>query len=354
MKKVNHLITKLGISYPIIQAPMAGVTSPELVSTVSNAGGLGNIAAGYLSATDTREFIHKVKNQTDKLFGINLFVPEDASATDTELNRAVEILDFCKEDLQLEAIEVLDLNIGNEFHKQIEVVLEERLKVCSFTFGIPKASIIKELQENGVFVVGTATSVEEAIAIENAGMDAVVLQGVEAGGHRGAFIGEGGFIGLMSLIPQATDMISIPIIGAGGIMDGRGILAAEILGAKAVQMGTAFLTTKESGAHHLHKEAILNAEETDLQFTRAFSGKAARGIKNKFMSKLENNTADLLGYPLQNSLTKKIRSEAAKQNNKDYMSMWAGQSPRLSMDEHAEELIKMIVEEYKTIKSEVI
>lgn len=349
---MNNLLSDLKIKFPIFQAPMAGITTPELVAAVSNSGGLGNIGAGYLSAKETRECIQNVKKLTNKPFGINLFVPEQNTVSSNQINRAIQLLDFCKDDLRLDEIEMPSFEGMNDFDKQVEVIVEERVPVCSFTFGIPNEDVIKTLKNKGIFVIGTATNVKEAEAVEKSGMDAVVAQGSEAGGHRGTFLDSESYIGLMSLLPQAVDHVSIPVIGAGGIMDGRGVLAALYLGAHAVQMGTAFLTTKESGANPLHKEAILTGTEEDLQITRAFSGKSARGMNNKFIIALKKHEHELLTYPYQNSLTKKIRSEAAKQNNKEYMSLWGGQSPRLSKNIAAHELIETIMQDCNKISGQ--
>ena len=346
---MTNLMNKLKIEYPIFQAPMAGVTTSKLVSAVSNAGGLGNIGAGYLSAAETRVFIKEVKQLTKQPFGINLFVPEHHSVSQDEIRQSRQLLAFCLDDLHLNEIDMPSTELSADFDQQLEVVIEQGVRVCSFTFGIPSEKVIKKLQHNGVFVIGTATNVKEAQSIEQAGMDAVVVQGSEAGGHRGTFLDNESYIGLMSLIPQVVDHTSIPVISAGGIMDGRGVRASLCLGAQAAQLGTAFLTTKESGAHPLHKESILGAAEEDVQITRAFSGKSARGINNKFMTTMKIHENDLPAYPYQNSLTKEIRREAAKQQNKDYMSLWSGQSPRLSRDITVHELMDEIVQDYQSM-----
>lgn len=345
---MNELVEKLGISYPIIQAPMAGVTTPELVAAVSEAGGLGSIGAGYLTGEETKTFIRAVKARTHKPFGINVFVPEEREVSKEEIKKACERLSFCLSDLQLEENDLSVSRPIDNYDEQIEVILEERVPVCSFTFGMPEESVIRQLKDKDIIVIGTATSVQEAKVIEQAGMDAVVVQGSEAGGHRGSFDNES-YIGLMSLIPQVADYVSIPVIGAGGIMDGRGVMAALCLGAQAAQLGTAFLTTKESGADVLHKQAILQANEEDAVVTRAFSGKSARGIQNKFIVSLEDDK-DVLPYPYQHYLTSDIRSEAKKQGNKEYMSLWSGQSPRLSRDLTAEQLIRQLIKEAQLTK----
>ncbi|WP_235846538.1 NAD(P)H-dependent flavin oxidoreductase [Neobacillus drentensis] len=233
------------------------------------------------------------------------------------------------------------------FTEQIKVVMEENVPICSFTFGIPSKEVIAELKQANIIQMGTATTVREAVENELAGMDIVVVQGSEAGGHRGNFIdgNQESLVGLMSLIPQVVDNVSIPVISAGGIMDGRGLMASICLGAKGVQMGTAFLTCLESGAHKVHKEAILNANEDHTVLTRSFSGKWARGIKNKFILEMQKNEKLLPDFPVQNTLTQDIRKSSATQNNQEFMSLWSGQSPRLAKNQTVESLIKSIIGE---------
>ena len=202
-------------------------------------------------------------------------------------------------------------------------------------------------------MVGTATSVEEAKANESAGMDAIIAQGSEAGGHRGSFTVTSGehtpLVGTMSLIPQIVDNISIPVIAAGGIMDGRGVVASMVLGAEAVQMGTAFLTSEESGASTLYKNAIQQSKETDTVITKAFTGKPARGIDNEFIHKMESYADDIPDYPIQNQLTNSIRKTAADLGKEQWTHLWSGQSPRLSQPNSAAQLIADIVQETERI-----
>lgn len=339
-------IKLLGIKYPIIQAPMAGgITTSQLVAAVSNAGGLGMIGAGYMKPEEIKKRIREVENLTSKPFGINLFVPEENQIIDDELSAANEVLQHYRRELNIESPQFTQKK-EDHYEKQLSTILEEGVPICSFTFGIPSVKTIKELKARNIIVIGTATTVQEAVEIENKGLDAVVAQGSEAGGHRGTFMSDpkDSMIGLMSLVPQIQDHVSIPIIAAGGIMDDRGVMASFCLGAQAVQMGTAFLTCIESGAHPLHKEAIFNSKENDTVLTRAFSGKYARGISNRFTREMEDHQHQLLDYPLQNTLTKDIRRAAAEQNNPEFMSLWSGQSPRLSKKQTVQELIENIMD----------
>lgn len=352
----NEVTELLQITYPIIQAPMAGgVTTSTLVAAVSNHGGLGMIGAGYMNPVQTRKQMKEVRQFTSNNFGINLFVPNEYNASTHEIESANHFLQPIRDQLNISIEEDLPLHTYEKtveiFNEQIDVVIEERVPVCSFTFGLPSKEVIHRLKENKIIVIGTATTVREAIEVEKMGLDVVVVQGCEAGGHRGNFINDfqESLIGLMSLVPQVVDNVSIPVIAAGGIMDGRGLMASICLGAKAVQMGTAFLTCKESGAHQLHKEAILLSKEDETVLTRSFSGKWARGIRNKFISEMREHESLFPDYPIQNTLTQAIRKTSASQNNKEFMSLWSGQTPRLAKNQTVEMLMKNIIAEAKGI-----
>ncbi|EQB37631.1 MULTISPECIES: NAD(P)H-dependent flavin oxidoreductase [Virgibacillus] len=337
----SEITKKLGVQYPIIQAGMAGgVTTPELVAAVSNSGALGTLGAGYMTPETMQQAIKQIKQLTDQPFAVNLFIPEIPNVDTEAINQANEWLRPYREALQLTKPEVKQPSSSN-YEKQLEILLQEGVPICSFTFGVPDKETIQKLKQHHLLLIGTATTVQEAMINEVNGMDMVVMQGSEAGGHRGTFLGEfeDAMIGTMALVPQAVDQVSIPVIAAGGIMDGRGILAALTLGAQAVQMGTAFLTCLESGAKKQHKEAILHTTEEQPVITSAFSGKPARGIKNQFITKMAAYEEDLPSYPIQNALTKEIRREAANQNRPEWMHLWSGQGPRLSRQQAAGEMI---------------
>lgn len=212
------------------------------------------------------------------------------------------------------------------FEEQMKVILAQDIAVFSFTFGILEEKYLQALRKKSVIIIGTATNLDEAKQLAAAGCDAVVAQGYEAGGHRGTFTEDysHALLGLMAFIPKLADEINLPIIAAGGIMDARGIKASLALGAAAVQMGTAFLTCKESGASEIYKQSLLGAQGNQTQLTTAFSGKLARAIENEFMLELETNEF-IPSYPAQHYLTKDIRAAAAKLNNPEFISAWAGQ-----------------------------
>lgn len=341
----NKVTQNLNIKYPIIQAGMAGgITTPELVAAVSNAGGLGTLGAGYMTPDQLRSSILKVKQLTNKPFGVNLFIPEIQDVSEEEIEKANEWLWPFREQLNISEIPKVKKTTESIFEKQIEIIMEEQVPVCSFTFGIPSKETVQQLKKRKIVMIGTATTVQEAIANEENGMDMVVVQGSEAGGHRGTFMGsfEDAMIGTMALVPQTVDHVEIPVIAAGGIMDGRGVLAALVLGAQAVQMGTAFVTSLESGVTKSHKEAILNSNEEQTVVTSTFSGKPARGIRNEFILKMMKHEKELPKYPIQNTLTTSIRREASKQKRTEWMSLWCGQNSRSSQYQSASETISDI------------
>ncbi|GAB3049026.1 NAD(P)H-dependent flavin oxidoreductase [Virgibacillus ainsalahensis] len=349
----NEITELLEIKYPIIQAPMAGgITTSTLVSEVSNSGGLGMIGVGGMPSNQMREQIREVKQLTSNNFGINLFVPGEFTTSDSEIEETTKLLDplFRKLDIQQNEVDLPSSKRNYEsFQEKVEIIAEERVPVCSFIFGIPPKEVITKLKGNGIIVIGTATTVHEAVEIENAGLDAVVVQGSEAGGHRGTFAGEveESLIGLMSLLPQAANHVTIPIIAAGGIMDGRGLAASLCLGAKGVQMGTAFLTTIESGAHPLHKEAILDTSKEQTVLTRSFTGKFARAIKNSFVSDLQKHEGVFPDFPIHRVLAQPIVKASQSQNNPEYMLLLSGQSPGLAKHETVQTLMANMITEAK-------
>lgn len=250
---------------PIIQAPMAGgVSTPELAAAVSNAGGLGFLAGGYQTAEMMRTEIHKLRTLTDRPFGVNVFVPGETTVDEETLSRYRAVL-------ATEA-ERLGATVGepkwddDDWEAKLDVLLKERVPVVSFTFGCPETAVITALQKAGAFVIVTVTSVEEAQIAAEAGANALCVQGAEAGGHRASFRNDPEKDEVLTLFPLLADVhasVRLPLVAAGGIMDGYGIAAALQAGASAVQLGTAFLRCPESGAHPLHKQALVDPRFTE-------------------------------------------------------------------------------------------
>ena len=329
----TSLTKRLGMTYPIIQAPLAGGgDTPALVAAVSEAGGLGFIGAAYLTPEQIAEASREVRTRTSKPFGINLFAPLPGFDAPRDPKPALERVAPFFAELGLPP-PVVPVRAPDSFNEQLAAALESGASVFSFTLGILPKDAIEAIKGCGMFLIGTATTVEEAVTLEKAEVDAVVTQGSEAGGHRATFCADfdSGMVGTISLVPQVVDAVTVPVIASGGIMDGRGIAAALALGACGVQMGTAFLTCEEAGVPEVYKKAILKAREDETRLTRAFSGRPARGIVNRFMTEFERSDASdsILPFPLQNTLTRPLRNAAAKQGRAEFLSLWAGQGVRV-------------------------
>jgi len=320
------LLKLLGIEHPIIQGPMGGGPStPELVAAVSNAGGLGSLGAAYLTPDQITDAIRRIRALTSRPFNVNLFAGGWSTDQAFDHGPMLEVLGEVHEKLGLPA-PAAPTPVPDPFPAQLEAVLDARPPIFSFTFGIPDRDAISRLKARGIVIVGTATTVEEARRLEQAGVDAVVAQGSEAGAHRGTFLDsfEASMVPTLDLVPATTNEVRIPVIASGGLMDGRDIVSALHAGALAAQLGTAFLACPESGASDAYKRAILAAKEDTTVVTRAFSGRPARGLRNAFMASVDGKEI-ILPYPLQNALTRPMRTAAAQQGLADYLSLWAGQ-----------------------------
>lgn len=336
----------LGIQSPVIQAPMAGgTTTPELVSAVTNAGGLGSIGAGYMPPEALAKAIEQTRALTTGPFAVNLFIPESYRVDDEAINRANEQMAPYRRELNIE-LPAPPVDYARDFDAQLDVIIDARIPVFSFTFGRLTADQMGRLKQADIRVVGTATTIEEALVLEGDGVDAIVAQGADAGGHRGTFLApvEQSMIGTFSLVPQMADAVSVPVIASGGIMDARGVRAALALGAQGVQMGSAFLVCEESGAKSAHKAALVSRRYPDTALTRAFSGKAARGLRNRYIDDMVSTQDNLPDYPVQNAWTKDIRAAAAAADQADLMSLWAGQAFRLARSESVAELMARLTD----------
>jgi len=350
------LTERLGIQHPIIQAPMAGGgDTPALVAALCEAGALGSVGATYLTPQQILQTCAAVRARTERPFGINLFVPEESLPDDIATGVAIARVAPFYEELGLPRPEPPS-SVARDFDGQLDAALNGGASVFSFTFGMLPSSAREQVKARGLMLAGTATTVEEAIALERAGIDIVVAQGSEAGGHRGTFAGpidavafERGMIGTLALVPQIVDAVRVPVIASGGIMDGRGIAAALALGAVGAQLGTAFLTCEEAGVPDVYKQAVLDAHEEQTRITRAFSGRPARGIVNRFMGEVEApwwpQELSVLPFPLQNTLTRPLRAAAAKQGRAEFLSLWAGQGVRMARRMKAADLVAALVEE---------
>lgn len=341
---------RLGIRYPIIQGPFGGgMSSPALAAVVSNAGGLGSYGAQGQPPSRITALIAEIRALTSSPFAINLWV-----STDDEGAERVTRADY---DAALQPLMPFFTTLGTEppafplrgwerFDAQVRALLDARPPVFSFIFGIPPADVLQECTRRGIVTIGTATTPEEAIAIERAGVDVLVATGFEAGGHRASFLrsAEASLTGTFALVPQVADAVEIPVIAAGGIADGRGIAAALTLGADGVQIGTAFLACDESNAAPVHKQALLDASQARLtSLTRSFTGRLARGLRNTLFDALDTAQGPRLPYPLQGYLVNSLREEAVRQGRADLLVLWAGQSTPLLRHRRAAELFEALV-----------
>lgn len=335
------------ISVPIIQAPMAGgVSTPALAAAVSNAGGLGFLAGGYKTAEEMRKEIAAVREMTDKPFGVNVFVPSEEDVDEKALLRYRQVLE--------KEAERFGAQLGeakwddDDWEAKLAVLYEEKVPVVSFTFGCPSPDIIAKLKDNGSFVIVTVTSTEEALIAKQAGANALCVQGSEAGGHRASFRNNAASHendSLLVLLPQIREAANIPLVAAGGIMSGRDIAAVLAAGACAAQLGTAFLRCPESGANPLHKNALVDPQFSATAVTRAFTGRPARGLVNRFL--IEYDKLALAAYPHIHHMTKQLRKAAAQANDPQAMSLWAGQGYRLAKDMPAGEIVQLLMKELR-------
>jgi nitronate monooxygenase len=345
-------------AHPVVQAPMAGGAScPQLAAAVADAGGLGFLAAGYKTPEAMYEEIKQLRALTDRPFGVNLFVPQPASADPC----AVEVY---REQLAGEATwyatELGDPGQGTDdaFEGKLAVLLSDPVAVVSFTFGCPPRRIFEWLAGVGTFTVVTVTSPDEARAAEAAGANAVCVQGVEAGGHQGTHHddpqddGTGAGLGLLSLVTQVREAVALPLVAAGGLVRGGQIAAVLAAGADAAQFGTAFLVCPESGAHPLHKQAMTSPLFTRTALTRAFSGRPARGLVNRFLS--EHGPYAPAAYPQVHHLTSPLRKAAAKAGDPQGMALWAGQGHRLVREMPAGRLVELLVAELEQARGPAV
>lgn len=342
---------RLGLTYPIVQGPFGrGSSSARLAAAVSNRGGLGSFGANDLAPADVFNTAVEIRKLTSKPFSLNLWVSTfdegGDSLDDASYAQLLKILAPYYRELGVTPPPKPNETPRN-FPDQVAALLEARPPAFSFVFGIPAPDILKECRKREIVTIGGAATVDEAVALEAAGVDMVVASGFESGGHRTSFLrpSDESLIGGFSLIPQIADAVDVPVIAAGGIADGRGVAAALVLGADAAQIGTAFLACAESGAHPLHREALFQEPARHTALTRAFTGRLARGIANRFAGEMKSHTAELAPYPAQGWALAPLRAAALAQGRTDLINLWAGQSASLVRHRTADELFAALVRE---------
>jgi nitronate monooxygenase len=330
----------LGIELPILQAPMARAATPELAAAVSDVGGLGALGSAMLAPDELRRQAAAVRDITDRPFQLNFFCHARPEFDAAQATRARDHFKAVYEELGLgEPPEPAAPQIAFDADR-LEAVLEIRPPVVSFHFGLPAADALAALRDIGTRVLGSATTVAEARRLEQSGVDAVVAQGAEAGGHRGSFLVEGddGPVGTLALVPQVADAVDVPVVAAGGIGDARQLAAVLALGAGAAQIGTAFLPCPETGLPALYRERLAQAEAEGTTITRAISGRPARALRNRVTEELRG----VLPYPAQLSLTLPLLEASPDEDPAAFQPIFAGQSAGLARPAPAGELTRAL------------
>ena len=355
----NRLTAKLGIDYPVIQGPLGGLSSQKLTAAVSNFGGLGSFGAHGLTPEAIKVAIAEIRCLTSKPFAMNLWVSmEDEGARtsgENAFNRSLAPLTTHLAALGAPRPTFKPYSPAR-FEDQARVLLDAKVPVFSFIFGIPPREILEECRAKNIVTIGTATTPEEGAALQEAGVDAIVGSGFEAGGHRGSFLraAEDSLTGTLSLVPQIIDNVDVPVIAAGGIGDARGVVAALALGAEGVQMGTVFLACEESGASLLHRQALRGKKAGHTALTKGFTGRLARGIHNRLLQELNQEGTSVLPYPLQRSLVRNLAIPAEASGRSDLLPLWAGQSANLSTCTDVSGFLTSLVEEISEIAGPII
>jgi len=350
----TDLTELLGIEHPIIQAPMAGSATPALAAAVSNAGGLGSLGLGTTPVQDLKTRVDALRSATNRPFNLNFFAhpapKEDAEVVAETRARLAPLY----EELGLgEVPATASVPFGTFDADRLSVLLELKPAVASFHFGLPAPEMLEQVKAAGCRVLCSASNVAEARALDAAGVDAVIAQGWEAGGHRGSFevTFEDEGVGTMALVPQVVDAVGVPVIAAGGIADGRGIAAAFALGASGVQLGSAFLSCPEAQVSDVHRKALREANDRDTRFTRAFSGRPARGMNNRYIEAMAARRTRYPDFPTMYAFSNPLRQASAARGDTDFEYLLYGQAAALNRELPAAELVRTLVEEAQEILS---
>ncbi len=342
---------RLGIAHPIVQGPFGGgLSTVALASTVSNLGGLGSFGAHMLPPEKIAETVDALRGSTTQPFAVNLWVSDHDPGGDhllpAERDRITALFAPYFAELGIPQ-PGLPARFHPSFGAQVEALLEARPPVFSFVFGIPEPRILEECRRRHIVTVGAATSIAEARALDDAGVDAIVATGAEAGGHRPSFLArsEDSLMGTMALVPLVVDRVRVPVIAAGGIADRRGVHAVLALGAGAAQIGTAFLACSESGATEGHRSLLFSDASERTVLTRAFTGRLARGLVNRWTTELGPRTSELAPFPAQSWFVSQLRAAAIAAGRTDLLSLWAGQIAPNLQHHTATRLMNALLEE---------
>ena len=355
MWPANELTERLGLNWPIIQAPMAGATTPELAAAVSNAGGLGSLGLATIPADAGGEQIAAFGELSGGPLNANFFChenPVDVDMTGREMRIRLQRWYF---ESGLGEVPPPSVPFGTFGWEHVEQIRAHHPAVVSFHFGLPAEDLLAAVRATGCQIWSSATTVEEARWLAQRGVDAVIAQGTEAGGHRGTFLGADPDQqpGLFALIPQVASAVDLPVIAAGGIVDGRTIAAALVLGASAVQIGTAFLRCPEASVHPRHRAALAGATDNGTRLTRLFSGKPARGLVNRYMDTYRDAEHLVAPFPAQLSIYGPLVQNADDDEIADLLPLWSGQAASLTRELPAAELLAMLAAETDEVLGKV-
>ncbi|MBS0847993.1 nitronate monooxygenase [Citrobacter sp. JGM124] len=353
----NILCDRLNIDYPIIQAPMAGVSTPELAAAVSNAGALGSVSVGASLPWQAEAMIKKTQQLTRYPFSVNVFCHEHPRRNPQQEKAWIaqfrDIFSYYGAEMPGELSEIYQSFHDNA--SMLEVLLSTAPAAVSFHFGIPSKTVIKSFSDRGILTFATATNIQEALLIESAGIDFIVAQGIEAGGHRGVFnVRENDHqLSTVTLVQAIKRVSSLPVIGAGGIMDGAGIASMLKLGTVGVQMGTAFILCPESSANEAYRQALKSENASRTLMTSVISGRPARCISNDFCKLARHLTSNNIpSYPLTYALGKSLAIAAAAKGDHGFGAHWAGQGASLAREMAASDMITTLVKEWREARSE--
>lgn len=344
----QRLLTLLDIALPIIQAPMAGANGSAMVVAVCNAGGLGSLPCAMLDAANARKEIQAIREGTNRPFNLNFFCHTPAADDPVRDANWKQRLEGYYKELGLDPKASAPAVNRAPFNEEMcRVVEETRPEVVSFHFGLPDTSLLDRVRAAGCRIISSATTVAEARWLEDKGCDAIIAQGNEAGGHRGMFLDDNIATqpGIFALLPQVIDVVSVPVIAAGGISDGRGITAAFALGASAAQIGTAYLFTPESTISDLHRSALQADDNDQTMLTNVFSGRPARGLVNRVMREVGPISEHAPAFPTAGGALAPLKTKAEAAGSADFSSLWSGQSAKLCTEMSSSELTRKLADD---------
>jgi nitronate monooxygenase len=348
----TDFVERLGVEHPIVQGPFGGgLSTTALASTVSNRGGLGSFGAHIVEPPRIGALVAELRALTSRPFAINLWVsdhdPGGQSPDRVTFERVLTLFRPYLRELAIDEPAFPPPPFHPRYDEQIEALLEARPPVFSFVFGIPSKVVLAECRRRHIVTIGAATSIGEASALDDAGVDLIVATGFEAGGHRPSFLAraEDSLVGTFALTQLVSRRVKAPVIAAGGIVDGRGVRAAITLGASGAQLGTAFLACEESGASALHREALFSDDARQTVLTRAFTGRLARGIENRWTREMQQKLAELPPFPLQSWFVSLLKQPSLRAGKRDVVSLWSGQIAPNLQHTNAARLMDSLIQE---------